>query len=398
MFTGKHILLGVTGGIAAYKSCELIRALVKMNAGVRVVMSDAATKFVTPLTFETLTEHPVSIDPFENRTVHIDLARWADCILVCPATLNTIGKIANGIADNLLTTLISAATEPVIICPAMNVEMYRNPLFQTNVKKLADNQYHFVDPGQGELACGEHGWGRLAEVKDIIDALKSVLLGTQDLAGTRVTVTAGPTRESIDPVRMLTNHSSGKMGFALAEAAALRGADVTLISGPTELEPMNGIGIVSVESAQQMHDAVFDKWDITDVLIMAAAVSDYRPSQMSTHKLKKKDDESGLDLKLERTPDILYEAGMQKGKRLLVGFALETENGVENARKKLAKKNLDYIVLNNALEEGAGFRSDSNRVTILSKEGAEAVELPSLSKQAVAEKIIDMIIGRLTDA
>jgi phosphopantothenoylcysteine decarboxylase/phosphopantothenate--cysteine ligase len=395
MFTGKHILLGVTGGIAAYKSCELIRALVKMNAEVKVVMTAAAGEFIAPLTFETLTEHPVSVDPFENRTVHIDLARWADCVLVCPATLNTIGKIANGIADNLLTTLISATTVPVIICPAMNVEMYRNPLFKSNVKKLVDNQYHFVDPGQGELACGEHGWGRLAEMKDIIDTLKRVLLGTQDLSGTRVTVTAGPTRESIDPVRMLTNHSSGKMGFALAGAAALRGADVTLISGPTELEAMNGISCVSVESAQQMHDAVFDQWEDTDVLIMAAAVSDYRPSQVSAHKIKKKDDQSRLILELERTADILHEAGMKKGKRLLVGFALETENGVENARKKMARKNLDYIVLNNALEEGAGFRSDSNRVTILSKRGAELLELPSMSKQAVAEKIIDMLIDRV---
>lgn len=392
MFTDKRILIGVTGGIAAYKTCELIRSLVKLNAEVKVVMTEAAEQFVSPLTYETLTNNPVSNDLFENRTVHIDLARWADTVLICPATSNTIGKIANGISDNLLTTLISATTAPVVLCPAMNKEMYGNPIFKSNVNKLIAHNYHIVDPAQGDLACGEVGWGRLAEEIEIIDSLKRVLLGTNVLNGLRVTVTAGPTQESLDPVRILTNRSSGKMGFALAEAAALRGAEVTLIAGPGHLSALSGVARVSVRSSQEMYDAVFERWDRTDVLIMSAAVSDYKPKEKKTHKIKKK--ESHYTLDLVKTPDILYDAGKRKENRTLIGFALETENDIENAREKLVKKNLDIIVVNNALEEGAGFEVDSNRVTIL-HQGGKAVELPLMSKQAVSYKIVDTIIARV---
>ncbi|MBN1154036.1 bifunctional phosphopantothenoylcysteine decarboxylase/phosphopantothenate--cysteine ligase CoaBC [candidate division KSB1 bacterium] len=389
MLKNKKILIGVTGGIAAYKTCELIRALVKAESDVRVVMTEASQQFITALTFETLTGNAVHRDPFEQGTKHIELARWADCIVVCPATANTIAKVASGLADNLLTTIILAANVPVVFCPAMNVQMYLNPLFQRNMAALKQLSYRFVESEQGELACGEHGWGRLADTAQIIDSIQSVLYNNPDLHGKRVLVTAGPTVEDIDPVRFISNRSSGKMGFALAEAAMLRGAEVTLISGPTRLKPLSGMNYKTVRSAGEMHDEVFKCWEDVDILMMAAAVSDYKARQIQNQKIKKQDE--SLVLELDRTADILHEAGQKKGKRMLIGFALETDHETENAIRKMMSKNLDLIVLNNPLEEGAGFDVDTNRVTLIDS-SKQIIELTVMSKIEVAHRIIDHII------
>jgi len=391
----KKILIGVSGGIAAYKTCELIRALVKSDCDVQVVMTDASQHFVTPLTFETLTGHEVHNDPFGHSTKHIDLARWADCIVVSPATANTIARVAAGIADNLLTTLITAADVPVIFCPAMNVHMYLNPIFQANMAKLKSLTYHFVEADQGELACGEQGWGRLAEIAHIVDTIKCVVNEKKELKGNRVLVTAGPTEENIDPVRFLSNRSSGKMGFALAEAAAIHGADVTLISGPNSLRPFSSVEYREIRSAKQMYDEVFAHWDETDMLIMAAAVSDYTVAHVHDHKIKKS--ENVTSIALNRTHDILFEAGQKKGNRILVGFALETQNGLDNAKLKLHEKQLDMIVLNDATEKGAGFGNNTNRVTLIDNE-SHVTELPLMEKCEVAHKIIEYIIKHIKSA
>ena len=389
MFSNKNILVGVTGGIAAYKTCEVVRELIKNNANVKVTMTEAAKQFITPLTFETLTNNAVYCNQFESSTIHIDLARWADCILICPATANTINKVANGIADNLLTTLILAADVPIIFCSAMNKEMYLNPIFQANVEKLRQLNYFFVESGKGELACGEYGWGRLAEKKSITDTVRKVLLGSNELQGKKVVITASRTEEPLDPVRIFTNYASGKMGFALAEAAYLRGADVTLISGPNNLQILNGVNYRQVQTTQQMAESVFDEWQTTDILIMAAAVADFRPKYYSENKIKKTG--KSLSIELERTTDILYEAGQKKEKKILIGFALETENEITHATQKLKEKNLDLIVLNNPLEKEAGFGGDSNRVSIIDSRG-EITKLPLMSKFQVAQKIMDKII------
>ena len=392
MFTDKNILVGITGGIASYKTCELVRSLAKAGAQVKVVMTEAAKQFVTPLTFETLSGNSVSWDQFKNSTIHIDLARDADCIVVCPATANTISKIANGIADNLLTTLISAATVPVILCPAMNKEMYRNAIFQENLQKLKKHGYHVVDPGQGELACGEHGWGRLAEEKDILFKVRSVFHGSNALKNMKVVVTAGPTEESLDPVRVFTNHSSGKMGYALAEAAAMHGAKVTLISGPVHLPTISEINLMHTKTAQEMRDAVIKEISDANILIMAAAVADFSPKQISKQKIKKSADSFHVELK--KTPDILAEVSQMKNNTILIGFALETENEVSNALQKLEQKHLDFIVLNNPLESGSAFGSDQNQVMIIENE-QKIEKLPLLSKQEVAERIILKAIERM---
>lgn len=393
MFADKKILVGVTGGIAAYKTCEIIRYLIKNNAQVKVVMTEAAKKFIGPLTFETITNHKVYCDLYEQGTIHIDLARWADCMVICPATANTINKVAYGIADNLLTTMIIAANVPVIFCPAMNKEMYLNQIFQESMAKLRQMNYVFVEPEKGELACKEFGWGRLAATDQIMNALKSVLLSSDELAGKKVLITAGRTEEPFDPVRILTNRASGKMGFALAEAAALRGAEVTLIAGPNDLSPFNGIKYHQVQTARQMAEAVFNEWQTSDILIMAAAVADFRPKYFSQNKIKKQTD--SLNIELEKTIDILFQASQQKGNKILVGFALETDNGINNATQKVSEKNLDFIVLNNPLEEGAGFKTDTNRVTIIDRDGV-VEQLPLLNKIKVAEKIIDKVIQRIS--
>ena len=389
-------MLGVTGGIAAYKAAELLRELVKASAETRVMMTEAATHFVGPLTFETLSLNSVLTDLFPQQgglsTAHIDWARWPDAIILCPATANTIGKIAAGIADNAVTTTVLATTAPVIFCPAMNKEMYANPAYQANQKKLIDWGYHFVAPGVGELACGEEGLGRLADKEDILDALKKTLFGTKEFDGKRILITAGPTQEPLDPVRFLSNRSSGKMGYALAEKAAIRGAKVTLISGPSQQRPFYSVDYISVQTAVDMNEAVMDNLEEADVLIMAAAVSDFRPKQTFQHKIKKSDDIDKIEL--ERNPDILARAREKKGSRIHVGFSVETENEIENSTRKLFNKGLDFIVVNNPLEQGSGFATDTNRVRIIDKDGqVEALSL--MSKSDVADKILDKVLTLL---
>ncbi|MDZ7263910.1 MAG: bifunctional phosphopantothenoylcysteine decarboxylase/phosphopantothenate--cysteine ligase CoaBC [candidate division KSB1 bacterium] len=396
MFAQKKILLGITGGIAAYKSCELIRELKRQHAEIRVVLTAAARQFVTPLTLATLAENPVLGEMFGEEyattTIHIEAARWADVVLICPATANTIGKIANGLADNLLTTLIMATTAPVVFCPAMNKEMIGNPLYLSNVEKLQQLGYHFVAAGEGELACGEFGIGRLADTHRIINKLRRVLLGTTELAGKRVLITASRTEEPIDPVRFITNAASGKMGFELATAAALRGAEVTLISGPTSLMPFDDVHYIQVRTSDEMADAVMQHLERQDIVIMAAAVADFKPAFYSAHKIKK--DQFVGEMQLEKTRDILKTIGQQKNRRLLVGFALETDNEIAHAQAKLQEKHLDLIVVNNPLAPGAGFQTDTNIVTLIDAQG-HVEKLPLMSKFQVANRIIDEIVSRM---
>ncbi len=396
LFQGRRILLGVTGGIAVYKSCELLRALKREGAEVRVVMTKAACQFVTPLTFETLSENPVLTELFptagKGGTVHIEAARWPEVVVIAPATANCVAKVAAGLADDLLTTLIAATTAPVVFCPAMNKEMYAKPVFRRNVERLRELGYVFVDAEVGELACGEEGWGRLADKERIVDALKSVLLGSKELEGRRVVVTAGRTEEDIDPVRFVTNRSSGKMGFALAEVAALMGAEVHLVTGPSAERPFSGVHCQRVRTSAEMAEAVRMAVMEADVLVMAAAVADFRPKQVSPHKLKK-----GLErvaLELERTEDILANVGRHKDRRVLVGFAVETQNELENATAKLNAKNLDMIVLNNPLEPGAGFGTDTNKVTLIMRDGT-VLRLPLMSKREVARTILLHVVELL---
>ncbi len=397
MFFEKNILIGISGGIAVYKVAELVRAFKKNGANVRVIMTQSATRFVSPLTFETLSEHDVLTDLFpegySRQTAHIGWARWADIFIIAPATLNTIGKVASGIADNALTTTVMAATIPVVFCPAMNKAMYANSLYKENEQKLLKHGYSFVTPGVGELACGEQGEGRLADVQSIVDTAKLILFGTNELEGKKVLVTAGPTEEPLDPVRYLTNRSSGKMGFALAEQARIRGAEVTLVSGPTHLLPFGNINHVSVRTAQQMHDRVFDLLPEMDVLIMAAAVSDYRPEKTSEQKLKKSDQNHTLDLTLN--PDILHKAGLSKGNRIHIGFSVETQNELEHSMNKLQHKKCDLVVINNPLDKDAGFQVDTNKITILDSEGNRE-SFPVMSKNDVADVVIDRIIQLFT--
>jgi len=393
MFSQKSILVGITGGIAAYKTGEIIRELKRNHADVRIVMTKAAMEFITPLTFAILSENPVMTDMFADdyvaTTIHIEAARWADTVLICPATANTIGKIASGIADNLLTTLVMATTAPVIFCPAMNKEMYVNSFYQQNVEKLKQAGYHFVQSEIGELACGEFGWGRLADSVHIISRVKKLLIGSDELKGKNVLVTAGRTEEPLDPVRFITNYSSGKMGFALAEAAALKGADVTLISGPNNLNPFDGVKYIQVKTSDQMAVAVNSELPNQDIVIMAAAVADFKPETYFEQKIKKSSQLSSISL--VKTKDILKEIGRNKGQKILVGFAVETENELASAKKKLFEKNLDLIVVNNPLEQGAGFGTDTNIVTLIDARG-NTEKLSLMSKREVASKVIDKII------
>ena len=396
MFFEKKILVGVTGGIAAYKACEMIRELKRNHAEVQVVMTKAAMEFIMPLTLATLSENPVLTQMFgedySTSTVHIETARWADVVLICPATANTIGKIASGIADNLLTTLVMATTAPVIFCPAMNKEMYANSLYQQNVEKLKQVGHYFVQSEVGELACGEIGWGRLADSFHIIYQLKTVLLSTNELSGKKVLVTAGRTEEPLDPVRFITNYSSGKMGFAVAEAAALKGAEVTLVSGPNNLTPPDVVKYKPVQTSDQMAEAVIQKAVNQDIIIMAAAVADFKPETLFDHKIKKTGQVSSINLL--KTKDILKEISNKKGDKILVGFAVETENELENAKRKLVEKNLDLIVLNNPLEQGAGFGGDTNIVTMIDARG-NAEKFPLMSKREVAVMILDKVVQLL---
>lgn len=394
MLTGKTIALGITGGIAVYKSADLVSRLKKLNANVEVIMTKGAMEFVTPLTFQTMSGNTVHKDMFSeisNYDVeHISLAQKSDVILIAPATGNTIGKIANGIGDNLLTTIAMAATSKIIFAPAMNTKMYENPMVQENMEKLKKLGHKFIQPGVGLLACGDYGEGKMAEPADIVQYLLSHFV-EKDLAGKNITITAGPTMESLDPVRYMTNHSSGKMGYSLAEEAVNRGADVNLISGPTSLVPPKGVNFIRINTTGEMLEAVGEYFDSTDVLIKSAAPLDYKPENVSSTKIKKKDDEEDtLTIKYVRTPDIAAYFGKKKKNQVMVGFAAETDNMYEYALGKLKKKNFDFIVANDVTEKGAGFNVDTNIVTIIEKDG-KSKKYPIMDKTEVAKIIIDKV-------
>ncbi len=391
MLKGKEIVLGVTGGIAAYKAVELLRLLTKAGANVHVIMTKGATEFVTPLTFQTLSMNPVATSIFnllsEREIGHISLADRADLFIIAPATANVIGKLAAGIADDMLTTTVMATKAPVLIAPAMNVNMYQNPIYRENEVKLKDHGYLFVEPASGMLACGWEGEGKLQEPQVIFEEAVAALT-PKDLAGEHLLVTAGPTREEIDPVRFLSNHSSGKMGYAIAKKAWRRGATVTLVTGPTCLDAPRGVETVAVESAEEMREAVLARVRSSSIIIKAAAVADYRPASRSVEKIKKTD--APLALELVRNPDILGELGTIKGERILVGFAAETGTLLENAVKKLAEKNLDMVVANDVSQAGAGFNVDTNIAKLLFRDG-RMEDLPLMRKDELADLILDRV-------
>ena len=393
-----RITLGVTGGVAAYKAAELVRRLQQDGFTVQVVMTRGAREFVTPLTFAALSGQKVITDLFaesggeanlESAIEHIAVAQRTDLLLVAPATADILAKFARGIADDFLTTLYLASTAPVVVAPAMNVNMWNHAATQENVEKLRARGVKVVDPDEGYLACGMTGAGRLAGQAAIAAAVHEALHVVRDLAGEKVLVTAGPTRESLDPVRYFSNRSSGKMGYAVAEAAAQRGAHVILVSGPTSLEAPAGVERIDVQSAEEMHRAVLEKVADCSIAIFAAAVTDYRPSEAAPEKIKRS--KESLTISLEATPDILASVTRNKGERFIVGFAAETENVAENARKKLAAKNADLIVANDVTAEGAGFDHDTNIVTLFARDGRD-LPLPRMSKSEVAQRILDEVV------
>jgi phosphopantothenoylcysteine decarboxylase / phosphopantothenate---cysteine ligase len=392
MLKGKKIVLGVTGGIAAYKAAELVRELVRSGAEVFVVMTRGAQEFITPLTLQTLSGNKVATELFslleESEIGHISLADRADILVIAPATANIIGKIAGGIADDMLSTVVMATQAPVLLAPAMNVHMWENTITQENIQKLRARGYHFIDPEAGELACGYEGKGRLAELPAIVEEVQT-LLSPKDYSGETLLVTAGPTEEPIDPVRFLSNRSSGKMGFAVSRAALRRGAQVTLVSGPTALTPPPHVRFIPVRTAAQMREAVLENLQAVSILVMAAAVSDFRPQGPREEKIKKS--KANLTLPLELNPDILYEAGQKKGTRLLIGFAAETHDLLHNAQQKLAEKNLDLIVANDVSLPGAGFAVDTNIVKLIDRRG-NIEELPLMGKEEVADLILDRVV------
>jgi phosphopantothenoylcysteine decarboxylase/phosphopantothenate--cysteine ligase len=397
MMKGKKILLAVTGGIAAYKSAELIRLFIKNDAQVKVLMTKNAQEFITPLTLQTLSSHPVYRETFslikDFDIAHIALAQEADILVIAPATANIIGKIAAGLADDLLTTVVMATKAPVLICPSMNTNMYENVIVRENIQKLTSRGYHMMEADSGELACKSEGVGRLPELSDIVEEVKSILT-EKDLVGETVLVTAGPTREPLDPVRFITNYSSGKMGYALASRARRRGASVILISGPTVLSVPRGVTYVPVSTAVEMRHAVMKNLKQSTIIIKSAAVADYRPSVCADAKIKKKD--GPWTLYLERNPDIIAEIGKKKKERILIGFAMESEDLIKNAKAKMLAKNMDLIVANDVKQKDAGFQSDTNIVKILDRDGG-IEELPVMDKMDVADRILDrakMIITR----
>jgi len=398
---GKTIVIGVSGGIAAYKAVDVVSRLKKFGANVRVVMTRNACEFVAPLTFQSMSQNPVATEMFEPvkfEIEHISLADAADVYAIIPATANIIGKIATGIADDILTTsLMAAATrKPVLIAPAMNTNMYANPIVAENIAKLRSLGYHIAEPESGRLACGVIGAGKLAKIDTIVDKIVELALyQTKDFTGKTVLVTAGATQEDIDPVRFITNHSSGKMGYALARAAKMRGANVVLIAGNTNLPDISGVETIKIRSTQEMYDEVMRHAPNADIIIKAAAVGDYRAAQASEQKHKKSDN---LELKLVKNPDILQElGGKYAGVKTIVGFCMETENLIENAREKLAKKRADIIVANDLSTDGAGFAGDTNVVTIFDKDGS-VTELEKMSKDELAHKILDKIAGKQYDS
>ncbi|MEK3855175.1 bifunctional phosphopantothenoylcysteine decarboxylase/phosphopantothenate--cysteine ligase CoaBC [Cytobacillus sp. FSL H8-0458] len=399
MLTGKKILLCVTGGIAVYKAAALTSKLTQAGAQVKVILSESAANFVAPLTFQALSRHDVYTDTFDEKDskviAHIDLADWADLILVAPATANIIGKLANGIADNMITTTLLAASSPIWVAPAMNVHMYSHPAVQKNIETLYGFGCRFIEPSEGYLACGYVGKGRLEEPEKITETISEFFKPSRlELTGRKVVITAGPTREKIDPVRYITNHSTGKMGYAIAEAAVSAGAEVVLISGPVSINAPAGLKLIKVESAEEMYHAAINEFGHADVVIKTAAVSDYRPKVTSAQKMKKKPGNEVLEL--ERTKDILFELGQKKEKQILIGFAAETEQVEEYAKGKLMKKNADMIVANNVTAEGAGFGTDTNIVTLFKKDGSSE-KLPLMSKKDVAEKILEEASKLLKD-
>lgn len=399
MLNGKNILLCVTGGIAVYKAAALTSKLTQAGANVKVILSESAMEFVTPLTFQALSRNVVFTNTFDEKDskviAHINLGDWADLILVAPATANVIGKLANGIADNMITTTLLAATSPIWIAPAMNVNMYNHPAVVKNIQTLHDFGYQFIEPAEGHLACGYVGKGRLEEPEKIVENIQRFFqTNYPNLLGKKIIVTAGPTREKIDPVRYITNYSSGKMGYAIAAEAVQTGAEVILISGPVSIQPPGGVKLINVESAEEMYKAVMNEFDHADIVIKTAAVADYRPKNSYDQKMKKQPGDEVLEL--ERTNDILLELGKRKKNQILIGFAAETNNVADYAKAKLVKKNANMIVANNVTSEGAGFGTDTNIVTLFKKDGT-MIELPMMSKQNVAIKILEEASQLLKD-
>ena len=393
MLKDKTVVIGVSGGIAVYKTLDVVSRLRKLGVNVNVIMTKSATEFVTPLSFQSLSQNYVVCDMFEDPKTwdveHISLAKRADVFLIAPATANVIGKIANGIADDMLTTTVMATKAKVLIAPAMNTNMYENPILQRNINTLKELGYNFVEPESGRLACGDTGKGKLASPETIVDEVVKLLSKGQDLKGKSIIVTAGPTVESIDPMRYITNRSTGKMGYSIAKEAIERGADVTLITGPTNLTPPQNLKkLVKIESAKDMYEAVLENLDENDVVIKSAAVADYKPKHYSNKKIKKSDDD--LVIELDRNKDIAQEIGKIKNNKILVGFAAETNDLIENASLKIKKKNLDFIVANDLTKEGAGFGVDTNIVKIIDKEG-NITEYPKMKKEEVANIILDKI-------
>lgn len=389
---GKHVLIGVCGGIAAYKMPDVISRLVKQGAEVKVVMTKAATEFVTPLTFQSMSQNPVACDMFAEPVAweirHVSLAQWADVMLIAPATANVIGKLANGIADDMLTTVAMAMQKMIVIAPAMNTAMYENEAVQNNMKTLEKRGMVLLEPDSGRLACGAVGKGKLVSAEEMTEAVLDAVT-VKDLAGKKILVTAGATAEAIDPVRFITNHSSGKMGIEIARAARCRGAEVTLVAGNVSADLPIGVEIVRVKSAREMFEAVTSRQKGTDIVVKAAAVADFRPKQTAEHKMKKK--EAQLQIELEQNPDILAYLGEHKLKgQILVGFCMETQNLLQNAREKLEKKHLDMIAANSLTEQGAGFGTDTNTVTLLCADGTEEA-LPNMSKFDVAMRLLNRV-------
>ncbi|RPF56046.1 bifunctional phosphopantothenoylcysteine decarboxylase/phosphopantothenate--cysteine ligase CoaBC [Aquisalibacillus elongatus] len=393
MLKGKKIVLGVSGGIAAYKACALTSKLVQQGADVKVIMTEGATEFVQPLTFQALSRNPVYTDAFDEKNpekiAHIDLADWADLVILAPATAHLLGRLANGLADDMLTTTLLATTAPVYIAPAMNVHMYDHPAVKENLLTLEEYGYRFIEPGDGYLACGYVGKGRLEEPENIIAVIYKVENRELPLKNKKVLITAGPTQEPVDTVRFFTNYSSGKMGYALAEVAKNLGAQVTLVSGPVDLDVLPGVETIKISSADEMFEAVTSRFDEQDIVIKSAAVADYRPKDVHDKKLKKQGHD--ITVELERTTDILSTLGERKNHQYLVGFAAETDQHLEHGKRKLQKKNLDAIVINDISNPNIGFKSDDNEVNILTKTGQEYA-ISTRSKKEIAQELLTLIM------